>query len=99
MPSAVWYSLASTVALKCAHSRADIEVSDPPYVLYNVPVVNEVELDAEGEWELLNIPPPGEIDVPSSLPADFSIIRDKGVECSIEAPTTAAGMFKLELSG
>lgn len=46
---------------------------------------------------LSDILPSGKIDVCSSMWADFKVIRDKGVECSVEAPTSAAGDFKLVL--
>lgn len=46
---------------------------------------------------MLYILPSGEIDVRSSLGADFTVIRDMFVEYLVEAASTASGVFRLPL--
>lgn len=52
-------------------------------------------------WTLMlcvsDIAPSGEIYVHSSLQADFTVISDRCILYSVEAPTMAAGVFKLSL--
>lgn len=63
------------------------------------PDVYIVDLDAYGERDLSDVWPSGEIDVCSSLWELSTEIRDKCVEDSVQAPTTAGGVFKLPRRG
>lgn len=59
--------------------------------------MNDVDLDAEGYWDLSDIVTYGEIAVRSSLRADFNVIRDKCVQYLVEVRPTAADVFKFAL--
>lgn len=71
----------------------DPEVIEPPPVSLSAPDFYSVDLDSKGGWNLLYVVPPGQTEVRSSLQADFPDILAKCVEYSIEASTTAAGVF------
>lgn len=64
-----------------------LEVTVPPPVSPGVPDAYDVDLDAEGENDLLDILPFGKIDVFSGFRTDFTVICDKGVKFYVEAPT------------
>lgn len=92
-------SLASAVIYMLSHSQVDGEVVDPPQVLLSVPDVYDVDLDAKDKWDMPGKPPSVEIGVCSRLQADFAVVCDQCAQYSIEAPTTAVGVFKLALRG
>lgn len=71
----------------------------PPPVSSGVPDVHDVDLDTEGKWDLSDVLHLGEVDARPNLRTDFTLFRDKGIDYSIEAPTTAAGVLKLGLLG
>lgn len=56
-------------------------------------------MDAERDGNLSNVLPPGEIEGHSSLWAAFMVIRDKCDKYSIDALSTAADIFRVELHG
>lgn len=92
-------SLAGAFAFMSTPSRADTEVAYRPPVWSGVLDVCKVVLNAVGKWDLSDIPLFAEIDVRSSLQADFNVNRDKCPEYLVEAPTTAASVFKFALAG
>lgn len=55
--------------------RTDSEVLQIPSTFTGVADGHDTVLDTEGDWGLSDIPPPSEIDVHSSLQADFIIFR------------------------
>lgn len=52
-----------------------------------------LDLDAEGDWELSNILLSGIIDVSSSIPTDFLLLRKKGLQISSTCPSNASDEF------
>lgn len=59
----------------------------------------DVDLNAEGDQELLDIRSSVEIDIRLSLLAYFTVIRNECIEHSAELLKTAADVFKLALRG
>lgn len=77
--------------------RSDSEAFDIPSTSLAVVDACDVDVDAEGDWYLSDVPSCDEIDIRSSLTADFSVTYDNCIEHSVEALTMAAGVFKLAL--
>lgn len=99
VPSTERCSLESAVIYMLLPSHVDPKVVDPPPVSSSVPIVYDVDLGVEDEWDLSDKLRSGEMDVCSSLRVDIALIRDKCVEHSVEAPTTAADVFNLASHG
>lgn len=59
----------------------------------------DVDLSAEEDWALSDIPPSGVFEVHSTLRADMDLIHDKCVAFAVEAPKNPAEVFKLALRG
>lgn len=76
---------------------SDPEVFGLPSASPAVVDAHDAELDPGGDCDSSDIPPFGEINVCRSLQADFTVIRDKCIEYSVEARKTAPGVFKLAL--
>lgn len=77
--------------------QVDLKAVDPFPISSSVLDDYVVDLNAEGERDLLDRPPSGEIAVRSSLRADFAMICDICVEYSAEGQSTADSVFKLAL--
>lgn len=97
MPPAEWCSLSNAVAYFCPRSQEDPKVGGSPIVSPSKSHEYDFDVDAEGKWDLSDIPPSQEIDVCSSLRADFTVLRGNVIKYSVGAPTTAAAVFKLVL--
>lgn len=97
VPSGNQCSMAKAVAYMNPPSWVNPGVTDTSPASPSVPDVYDAELDAENEWDLSHIPLSSKIDVRSSLQATFTAINDKGVEYWVQAPITAAGVFKFAL--
>lgn len=99
VPSADRLSVTDAVSyLLTSHSAVE-EGGGPPPSFPDVGDVFDVDLDAEGQWGLSDIPLPSEIDICSRLRADRSVIIDKCSKYSIEDPQTADDDFNLALIG
>lgn len=94
-PSAYQGSLAIDVALIRPHPKVNFVVADPPTSSLGEPDPYNVEIDDEGQRDLLDMAHGGKIDVRSGFSADVASIRNKCNEYSIEMYTTAANDFKL----
>lgn len=57
----------------------------------------DVDLDAEGDLDLSNIPPSSVTYFRSSLQGDFSFIQEKHDKCSINRPPNGGNVFRLVL--
>lgn len=73
------------------------QVYDQLFVSSSVPDVHNVDLGAEGEWDLSEIPSSDEINVLSSFLEEIRVTSENSTEYSIEGPATAAVVFKLGL--
>lgn len=89
--------MVDAVAHILLYQRTDPEVLDISSTSPAGVNAYDVYLDAEGDWDLLDVLPSGEIDIHSSLLAEFTALRDKCVEHSVEASKTAANVLKLAL--
>lgn len=69
-------------------------VLDLPSTLPTVFHAHDMNLHADGDLDLSDIPPSGEIDVSSSLQAEFTVIHSESVEYLAEALTTAVRGLK-----
>lgn len=88
-------SLTSNVIYIGVPARVDLQVADLPTCLSSVLDVYNVVLHGQGELGLLVIPPSGEIDLRSSLQAEFTVNRENCVTYSIDGPRKAVGVFQL----
>lgn len=88
-----WCSTADVVTHKHPPQGTDLEVLYIPSTFLAVVDKYDVDLDVIVDWDLSDVLQSGEIDIHSSLPADLTVIRNKGVEHSLKARTTVAGVF------
>lgn len=89
--------MADTLTPMYPSQRINIEVSDTPSILMAVTDAYDVDVDADGDWKLSDVPPSGEINIRSSLHVDSTVIRDKCVRYLVEAPRPSTGVSKLGL--
>lgn len=70
------------------------DVADPSPILVGVIDAYDIDVHANDELDLSDIPPSGEIDVSSSLQTDFRVAGVQCEEYSIDAPSTVADVFR-----
>lgn len=91
--------MADAVANMRLYQCPDLVVLEIPFTYPAVVDGYNVDLDAKGDWDLLDVLRYGEIDISSCLGAELTGISDIGVETSVEFQTKASGVFKLVLCG
>lgn len=77
--------------------RCSPDVFDIPSTWLAVADAYDAGLDAEWNWDSSDIPPTGEAKGHSSLLVDFTVIRNKCVDQSFKALTTADDVFKMDI--
>lgn len=77
----------------CPLREASSEDADSTHTFFGVVSASNVVLEEESDWDLLNIPPSGELTSIQAYRWIF-IIRAKCKGFSIEVPTSTAGLFQ-----
>lgn len=75
--------------------HTDPELLEFPFTSATVLEAYNVDLDAYSNWDLSDIPPSDEINFYSSLRTGITVIRNRYVEHSAEALTTASDVLRL----
>lgn len=73
---------------------SQVDPTKPPPVSSSVTDVHNIELNAEGNWDLSDILPSSDIDIFSSLLSDFTLPRDKRIAYLVDAPNTSADVLR-----
>lgn len=94
-PTAERFIMSSAVTHMRLPCQLDPNVVDPPLPLPRVPEVYHIDVHGEAKWDLPDFSPYIEVDVHSTLWADSTVIREKSIYYSVNAPTTSVGVFKL----